>query len=223
MEHTYPSNMSVTGSGSIASGAYNKVKIIGECEVLGALDCETFTCMGTCIVLGPVRAGYFKLQGEVTVNDDWSGGELKGMGQLTVGGHIRGRTISLMGQLAASQSVEAETISVKGAVELKGLLNAERLELRLYGPSYVKEIGGGRIDIRRSRWSTIKGWIAPQKHTELIVSTIEGDEIYLEHTRADVVRGNRIHLGAGCQIGRVEYTQSLHVARQAVVHSEIQL
>lgn len=222
MEQVHQGNMSIVGNGSIASGTYNKVKIIGECEVLGELHCETFNCTGTCTIFGPVRAGYFKQQGEVKVKGGWSGGELKGMGELTVDGPVRGRVIHVMGQLKA-RSVEAESLTVKGVLALAELVNAEQVELRLYGPSTVKEIGGGRIDVRRSRWMAIKDLVASQKHTELTVSVIEGDDVYLEHTRADVVRGNRIHIGTGCQIGRVEYTQSLHVARHAVIHSEIQL
>ncbi|MWC27797.1 hypothetical protein [Paenibacillus sp. MMS18-CY102] len=223
MEQAYQGNMSIVGNGSIASGAYDRVRIVGECEVLGPLHCESFTCTGTCAVLGPVQAGFFKLQGEVKVKGGWSGAELKVLGQLAVDGPVRGRTINVLGQLTAVESVEAERLTVKGALTLDGLMNAEQVELRLYGPSQVKEIGGGRIDVRRSRWTAIKGWIVPQKHTELSVSAIEGDEIHLEHTRADVVRGNRIYIGTGCRIGRVEYTQSLHVARHAAVDSEIQL
>ena len=34
---------------------------------------------------------------------------------------------------------------------------------------------------------------------------IEGDEIYLENTKAKVVRGNRVTIGPGCDIDFVEY------------------
>ena len=40
---------------------------------------------------------------------------------------------------------------------------------------------------------------------------IEGDEIYLENTRADVVRGKQIEIGPHCKIGLIEYSESLKV------------
>ena len=38
---------------------------------------------------------------------------------------------------------------------------------------------------------------------------IEGDDVDLEYTEADVVRGRRVRIGEGCSIGRVEYSESL--------------
>ena len=39
----------------------------------------------------------------------------------------------------------------------------------------------------------------------LAAKVIEGDDIYLENTTADMVRGNKVKIGPGCQIGVVEY------------------
>ncbi|MCL6576409.1 hypothetical protein [Kyrpidia sp.] len=39
------------------------------------------------------------------------------------------------------------------------------------------------------------------------METIEGDDIYLENTRARVVRGTRVQIGPGCQIGLLEYSE----------------
>ena len=41
------------------------------------------------------------------------------------------------------------------------------------------------------------------------VRVIEGDIIYLENTTADIVRGQTIVLGRGCQIGSIEYGVNL--------------
>jgi cytoskeletal protein CcmA (bactofilin family) len=42
-------------------------------------------------------------------------------------------------------------------------------------------------------------------HPILEAEIIEGDEIMLENTTAKIVRGNNVMLGAGCDIGTVEY------------------
>ena len=39
----------------------------------------------------------------------------------------------------------------------------------------------------------------------LKAETIEGDDVYLEHTTAQVVRGNTVTIGEGCEIDLVEY------------------
>jgi len=223
MEQTYRGRANIVGNGSVGGGAYESLRIVGEGEVLGGIGCDTFTCTGNCTVLGPVRAGLFKLRGDVTVKGEWSGGELKTFGQLTVEGGVRGTRLDLVGQLAAREFVEAERLKLKGAITVDGLVNAEQADIRLYGPSRVNEIGGGRIHIRKSRITAVKEWLKPRHSTELSAALIEGDDVHLEYTRADVVRGNRIRIGAGCVIGRVEYRQSLHAARSAKIGEEIQL
>jgi hypothetical protein len=51
----------------------------------------------------------------------------------------------------------------------------------------------------------------------LETSVIEADEIQLEDTRADVVRGRNVVIGAGCRIGLVEYADELRVDPDAEV------
>ena len=49
---------------------------------------------------------------------------------------------------------------------------------------------------------------------------IEGDDIHLENTIADTVRGKRIAIGPGCRIGTVEYTETLSVHDDAEVKEQ---
>ncbi|WP_127530885.1 hypothetical protein [Paenibacillus kobensis] len=223
MEQPNRGRANIVGNGSVGGGAYTSVRIVGEGEVLGALGCDTFTCTGNCTVFGPVRAGLFKQRGDVTVKGEWSGGHLKTLGQLTIEGSVRAAKLDIVGQLTAREFVETDNLKLQGAIEVNGLVNADQADIRLYGPSRVNEIGGGRIHVRLSRLTAMKEWLKPRHSTELSAALIEGDDIHLEHTRADIVRGNRIHIGAGCVIGRVEYSQSLHVARSAKIGEEVQL
>jgi hypothetical protein len=54
---------------------------------------------------------------------------------------------------------------------------------------------------------------------ELHTSQIEGDEILLEDTTADIVRGKRVEIGPGCNIESVEYSESLRVVDGATVRN----
>lgn len=224
MNAAYRGSAKVVGNGSIAGGSYDSVRIIGDSEVLGPINCDTFNCVGNCKIKGHVHADkLFKATGDITVHGGWSGEELKLLGQINVHGGVHGRIVSVTGSLEAQGSVEAENLKIKGAITVDGLINAEHADIRLYGPCSVKEIGGRQIFIRRSSWMSVKNWIKSQMHTELNVSVIEGDELNLEYTKADIVRGNVVHIGKGCVIGRVEYRKSLHVARTAKVGAEVQL
>ncbi|PWV90653.1 hypothetical protein DFQ01_14036 [Paenibacillus cellulosilyticus] len=224
MNASYRGSARVVGNGSIAGGSYDTVRIVGDSEVLGPIECDTFSCMGNCKIKGHVHADkLFKVTGDVTVEGEWSGEELKLLGQLNVRGNVRGRIVKVTGNLEAQGSVEAEHLTIKGAITVDGLINAEHADIQLYGPCRVKEIGGRRIDIRRSSWMSVKNWIKSQMKTELTVSVIEGDDITLAYTKADIVRGNKVHIGKGCEIGRVEYRRSLHVARTAKTGVEVRL
>ena len=55
---------------------------------------------------------------------------------------------------------------------------------------------------------------------ELTASSIEGDEIELEDTTADVVRGKRVVIGPGCHIKTVEYIDTLDVHEDAEVEKK---
>ncbi|MCL0069946.1 hypothetical protein M1O56_05235 [Dehalococcoidia bacterium] len=66
---------------------------------------------------------------------------------------------------------------------------------------------------------TIGGWGLGILETELI----EGDEILLEWTRAKTVRGKQIVIGEGCEIERVEYSESLEVDESARVGERVKL
>jgi len=63
------------------------------------------------------------------------------------------------------------------------------------------------------------GWGLGILETELI----EGHDILLEWTRAKTVRGKQIVIGEGCEIERVEYSESLEVDESARVGERVKL
>lgn len=55
----------------------------------------------------------------------------------------------------------------------------------------------------------------------LEVETIEGEDIDLESTKAELVRGRNVVIGAGCEIERVEYSGTLTVDKAAKVGEQV--
>jgi cytoskeletal protein CcmA (bactofilin family) len=178
-------------------------------------------CTGNFHGAGSVIARRFRLQGEATIDGQLEAAELAALGQVEVKGSVRGGRMTVRGQFTAAGACEADRLTVKGAFSIGGLLNAESVEIRLYGPCEAREIGGGRIDVRRNAFQTVKQLFRPQGAAALRAGSIEGDDIYLEHTHADVVRGKRVELGPGCTIGLVEYSETLKCSKGATVEREV--
>ena len=62
-------------------------------------------------------------------------------------------------------------------------------------------------------------WIRKSKHLD--VELIKGDDISLEATIAQIIRGARVKVGRGCRIEAVEYSESLEVSPKATVQSQV--
>ena len=72
----------------------------------------------------------------------------------------------------------------------------------------IGSIGGGSIRIYKPTQVSLLGLFHGSVSCAQ-VGDIEGDDVDLEYTQADVVRGRRVRIGEGCSIGRVEYSESL--------------
>jgi cytoskeletal protein CcmA (bactofilin family) len=100
-----------------------------------------------------------------------------------------------------------------------GLLSADHLEIYLdWNKSHAGEVGGTDIAVHRGTRGTLRSLFTHAPAFE--AGTIEGNEISLELTKADVVRGHNVTLGDGCEIGLVEYTGTLRKNGDAKVREE---
>lgn len=66
------------------------------------------------------------------------------------------------------------------------------------------DCNGTRLPLRRKKTLFPFG----KEEGRLEASVIEGNEIFLENTKADFVRGRFIHIGSGCEIKHVEYEKN---------------
>lgn len=130
----------------------------------------------------------------------------------------KGEHIFLEGAMKIGGDCEVETARLNGAVTIGGQLNADRIAINLHGKSSIKEIGGEMITVKRENHVILHldKWIKPLSR-ELNTELIEGDVLELEYTKANVVRGNTVIIGPGCEIGVVEYNKELRVSKEAAV------
>ncbi|MCL2147949.1 MAG: hypothetical protein FWH47_01220 [Methanomassiliicoccaceae archaeon] len=183
----------INGKSKVSGGTFGKVSMDGTASIEGDLECEEMALDGVCRFKGRVR-----VKGMASVD-----------GICKVSGSMEVEDIILDGKLIAA-SLTAENARLNGSVNLEGTFNAGTLELKFHGSSKVREVVGGRISVRR-------GKSARCFHAD----AIEGDDIDIERTKADVVRGDSVSIGPGCVIGRVEYRGTLEVHPKAFVRESV--
>ncbi|WP_420768298.1 polymer-forming cytoskeletal protein [Parageobacillus thermoglucosidasius] len=231
-------HLTVNGSALTSGGTFHKVTIRGDATINGDLWCDRCKVFGNADVSGNIAVKLFRIFGQANIRGNIQGETIKLFGAMNLRGdaavaydfHLRGSahidgdvtggTIHGYGEMKVSRDCEADVFLVKGAVEIGNTLNAEQIELYLhFSDSRIAEIGGKTIRIKRSKAMSILHFLKrfARESAKLKAETIEGDDIYLEHTDAKMVRGDRIIIGPGCNIDFVEYHTSLQQDEKAIV------
>jgi len=235
---------SLSGAGKLSGGDYTRVSISGAGRVSGDLKAESLRISGAGKVEGHTEALSITVSGSGAFGGDVISEEMRVSGAARIDGIARVKELKCSGTYRVRKSVAAEYVKTSGVLrvggdveadlfkasggfEIEGLLSADKVEIRLGGRCFAKEIGGAKIDVRRGgyreRGILLDGLVkmlSGRGTAELRVSSIEGDEIHLEDTTADVVRGTRVEIGPGCQIGSVEYSERLDVHPEAEVKNQ---
>lgn len=217
-------NLVINGSGSYPGGIYDKISIRGEGTIVNDVECSTFHVYGTSETNENVMTSSLKIMGEAEFKGDVASKEtlvmgsmmvrkqaklekMKVFGLLEVDESLSGDKATIKGSIAVNGDVEFETFDSSGGFEIKGLLSADKMKIALrFGESTAAEIGGGTITVKRKKNSLLP---FGKEAGTLAAKVIEGDDIYLENTKAEVVRGKTVKIGPGCQIGLIEFTQDL--------------
>ncbi|WDH82217.1 hypothetical protein [Paenibacillus urinalis] len=232
------SDVRMIGEGDSAGGAYRKIRIMGQGRIDGDASCETFRCTGDASLQGQLSTPSFKLLGNMHIKGGLSGdtaitlGELridgtsqvrhmKLIGAMKVGQNLRGEKLKCSGQLQIQGDCSSEEMRIRGVITAEGAVNAERIQIKLNGPSHVREIGGAQIDVQQASLSWFPILRSKRVSKTLTADLIEGDNIRLEHVEAKVVRGRHVTIGPGCRIGLVEYKEKYKEHHSAKVGESV--
>ncbi len=236
-------DMTISGSGQIAAGEYDRVRTSGSGRLNGFVRCSSFhssgsvngeeiECKNAFVTSGSSRfsksvraeslstSGSFACGGDITVK--------KGMGcsgSSESGGNIKCGTLIASGSLSARGDIEAETVKIDGKVKCDGLLNAEEITIKFKSGSKIRNIGGSKIVIyghsnpeKRVRLPLLSSLMKKGGGDSLCVEeSIEGDSIALEGVAAQRVSGRVVAIGEGCEIEMVQYSETLEVSPDAKV------
>lgn len=215
-------DMHIAGSGTIAAGDYGSVHVSGSGRINGPISCADLHCSGSAKAVGDViSAGDVKCSGSFHCCGKIEAALVSCSGSAKIDGSVKAGTIKMSGSIRAND-MEAERIVVSGGCGVPGLMNAETVEINLGGKCTVGSIGCGKLTVRLGAGS---GWLwfGHRRDDLLEVGTIEGDEIELENTTADVVRGKNVIIGKNCSIKTVEYSQNLSVDPSSEVKGRVKI
>jgi cytoskeletal protein CcmA (bactofilin family) len=213
------SNLDINGVATASGGQYEQVNIEGVGKVEGDVRAASFRLNGVATVRGSVETERLESNGKLKIEGLLSAGTSHMDGYTDVLGSLSGEHVTSKGLLQIRGDCELERFDAEGGFVIDGLLNAGFVNVQLYGRAKTREIGCESILVRKiakSQWKEMLRKMFGKSAAGLEAGTIEGDDVDLEYTAASVVRGNRVTLGPGCRIGRVEYRTELkkHPAAQ---------
>ena len=239
--------MHISGSGHIPAGEYNdKISISGSGRLDGNIRCTSLSVSGSAHCAGDLActenivvsgSGHFDgnitsksmtVSGSTHIGDDLTVKEtVRVSGSAKVGGGIKSGAVHASGVLKVEKGIETEEFRAEGAIDCGGLLNAETVDISMDGRAHsrVGSIGGGeiRVYLRKSEKSPKRrlplfSRLVNGGSSDLTVSElVEGDVIALEGVKAPTVVGRVVAIGAGCEIGLVQYTEECEIHPDAKV------
>ena len=218
---------------------YGAFSTEGECEIRGDAEVTgSFKNEGPCSVGGSAKiTGTWKTEGE------FRGQQVRVSGVLKSEASIRAEELDVSGVLKAEGDVQAERFRASGPVTIEGELNADTVELQLNGESEIESIVGGSVRVRRADESSAGSNRNIHVHlnfslpflgsrqinydsddrAHLLASLIEADEVELENTDCETVRGVHVKIGPECVIDRVEYSGTFSADPGASVGSTVKV
>jgi len=241
MDNTEKIDLSISGYGVTPGGDYGSVHISGRGKITGDVTCGDLIISGSGDAMGAVSCTRLHINGEAGIHGDLKTGELKVRGSGDFKSGVQCDDLSISGSAYAAQSVSAKVVKVSGSVHVKGdisadkfsssgafevggLLSADDIDITLdWSTSKAREIGGERVTAKVGikGLSVLRTIFTLGTHTpRLEADSIEGSSVWLEQTRARVVRGQNVTLGDGCDIVLVEYSGTLHKVGNARVGEE---
>ncbi|MEG1002324.1 hypothetical protein [Clostridium sp.] len=229
-------NMDIAGNGTVGSGEYDRITISGMGKVVGDIKSKSLDVSGLGKSIGVINSENMNISGKfttyafiestkqieisgcITCKDGIKGKDIRINGYAKVLSKIQFDNLEINGVIKGLNGAEGRKFVSEGVVNIDGLLSADYININMFKTSKIKEIGGEEIVVRRRTHGGVSEIFFKGN---LVSDLIEGDKIYLERTKAKVVRGGDITIGIGSVIDRVEYSKNLSINDGAIVKEKI--
>lgn len=176
------------------------LELRGDLAVAGTITADRVDTDGRLSASGAATGtAAWRLLGETRLGGALSVGSLFTKGRLDVRGDLKSvGAVQAEGSLDVLGALSAASLALDGAISATGDVTAPEISLVIRGPSKVANLRGRRIVVHRP---------APFWESEpagLDVLEIEADEVRLAGVTAQYVRADRVTVGPGCQLTRVD-------------------
>lgn len=184
-----------------------------------------------------VTVDSIKNSGTLVVNGCLIAREVKSYGVMQGAGKFKVENLLSAGVLETKGEIEGEKMIIKGAIHNANLINGEDILIELNDQCQCQSIGASKLMVKSAKCKRRKSlftmnknsektiltekWLANASNKVLIAEEIEGDNLELNLTKAKVVRGEKIKIGALSKIGMVEYSMSLEIDESAEVLQQV--
>lgn len=212
-------DMKISGAGAIGAGEYDDVRISGSAKSEGLILCKSFHLSGS-FSGGEIECSEdFHVSGAGKFAGNIRAKEIHVSGAIKTEGSVKGKEIKLSGAIKTGGDVEAEEIKISGEVNCGGLINSERLYVNLdsTASSTAENIGGSKITIEKGKSGGFFCRLLKKSGKFIVSESIEGDEISIEYTSAKTVTGRNVKIGEKCEIGLVQYSESIEISPKAKI------
>ena len=167
--------------------------IRGSGTVAGGQHFEEFKCAGSGVVTGDLLADEAHISGACVIQGRCEGKEFHASGRAEIAKDVQVQEFHVSGKASVGGDIRAQEVHISGSAKIGGGIEAEDIDIRLAGTSKTTSIKGEDIEIRRG-----------ERRGELIVDSIEGEQVYVEATHAGLVRGESVRLGPYSSVQTVE-------------------
>ena len=193
----------------------DKIKVKGYANYASDISTDTFTSIGQCI-LQSIHTNEFRNSGTCKVKGRCTTTLMTNRGSATLNSLVADQVDSL-GSLRVETHVTSKIFHAKGHVMIRRELEAQFITLLMTSVSHISNIKGAKeITVRSHAISTINFFGFGKK--TLRSERIEGKVIWLEHTVADLVIGECVYIGKGCEIKEILYAKSLDIHPDSTVN-----
>jgi len=222
-------NIAISGIGKLNCGDYNEISISGSGDILESVEATKLEIVGTATINGDARIKEILITGNLFVEGCVIGEGLKTSGATIVNKMIELTTLETNGSFTCHDVINSKYISCNGtinsvridtskflssgSINVKEQINASEIDITLFDNSFVKELKGDKVHIKKcnKKKSTNNIFKLFKPKFKLTVELIESNHISIEFTNADKIRGKNVIIGPNSKVQHVEYSDFLEI------------
>ncbi len=228
----------ISGSGDVPAGKYHEVNISGSGDLQGLIETDILEVSGEATAEGPLAADALNTSGSFSAHDNVTANKIDASGSFSaqknvvsktaafsgsadIGGNFKCPDVTSSGSLSVEGRAQLGDLNLEGSLQVKGPATAKKAVLYLSGQSALADLSCDTLTVKETTSTKWVKWFMGSPTNLLTADTLEAQNIELEDTHANTVRGDNVKIGKGCQIDEVHYSGTYEVDKDAKVGNAV--